>query len=61
MNELLSIVLAVGIWYALMRFILPALGIPTCMTGACQVKKSAPNQSQESRSGEKEAKSYDRE
>jgi|GEM_PF-3463056 hypothetical protein len=27
------------VWYALMRYILPACGIPTCMTGACQIKK----------------------
>jgi hypothetical protein len=27
------------VWYVLMRFLLPALGIPTCMTGACQIRK----------------------
>ncbi len=26
-------------WFLLMRFILPALGIPTCMTGACNIRK----------------------
>ncbi len=29
----------VVVWYTLMRYILPACGIPTCMTGACQLKK----------------------
>jgi uncharacterized protein HemY len=27
------------VWYTLMRFIFPVLGIPTCMSGACQVKR----------------------
>ncbi|MBN2325805.1 MAG: hypothetical protein JXR73_01535 [Candidatus Omnitrophica bacterium] len=59
MNELLTIVLAVGIWYALMRFILPALGIPTCMTGACQMKKTQMNKERESQSVKKETESYE--
>ena len=25
------------VWFGLMRFLLPALGIPTCMSGACQI------------------------
>ena len=25
------------VWFGLVRFLLPALGIPTCMSGACQV------------------------
>lgn len=27
------------VWFLLMRFILPALGIPTCMSGACQLRR----------------------
>ncbi len=49
MNDLFLIILAVGVWYALMRFILPALGIPTCMTGACRIEKPI----------EKESKTHD--
>jgi hypothetical protein len=37
-SDLFSIILVVGVWYALMRYIFPALGIPTCMSGACQLK-----------------------
>lgn len=25
------------VWFGLMRFLLPALGIPTCVSGACQI------------------------
>ncbi len=25
------------VWFSLMRFVLPALGLPTCMSGACRV------------------------
>lgn len=28
------------VWFGLMRFLLPALGIPTCMSGACQIGPS---------------------
>lgn len=28
------------VWFGLMRFVLPALGIPTCMSGACQIGPS---------------------
>ncbi len=40
LNDLLFLVIALGFWYALMRYILPALGISTCMTGACQSRRS---------------------
>ena len=30
------------IWFGLVRYVLPALGVPTCMSGACRV---APQQS----------------
>ncbi len=25
------------VWFSLMRFVLPAMGVPTCMSGACGV------------------------
>jgi hypothetical protein len=25
------------VWFSLMRFVLPAMGVPTCMSGACRV------------------------
>ncbi len=40
LNDLLFLIIVLGFWYALMRYILPALGISTCMTGACQSKRS---------------------
>ncbi|MFB3785963.1 MAG: hypothetical protein ACE15F_06290 [bacterium] len=38
-SDILVIAGFVVVWYALMRYLLPALGIPTCMSGACQLKK----------------------
>lgn len=37
-SNLLTFLIFFVVWYSLMRFILPALGIPTCMTGACQLQ-----------------------
>lgn len=34
-QDLLLIAGVIGLWYALNRWILPALGIPTCMSGQC--------------------------
>lgn len=39
LNDILALVGFVALWYALMRFILPALGVPTCMSGACQPRE----------------------
>ncbi len=50
-NDFLAIIMAVGIWYTLMRFIFPALGIPTCMSGACQIKRNREKET-ESNGGE---------
>jgi hypothetical protein len=33
--DLLIPILVVVAYFALMRFVLPALGIPTCMSGSC--------------------------
>lgn len=37
MNDLLIYGIIIGVWFALQLWILPKLGIPTCMSGACQV------------------------
>jgi hypothetical protein len=41
-EDILIFLAAIAVWYALMRFILPALGVPTCMSGACQLNKPEP-------------------
>ncbi|MEW6234118.1 MAG: hypothetical protein AB1656_01910 [Candidatus Omnitrophota bacterium] len=38
-RDLFQILIFVVLWFLLMRFILPALGVPTCMGGACQIKR----------------------
>jgi hypothetical protein len=50
MKDLLTIAAVLIAWIALNRWILPALGVPTCMSGACsggacqpQVQAPAPN------------------
>ncbi|HQH73294.1 MAG TPA: hypothetical protein PK360_14570 [bacterium] len=40
-SDFLFIAGFIVVWYGLMRYLLPALGIPTCMSGACQLKKPA--------------------
>ncbi|RMG05072.1 MAG: hypothetical protein D6741_00055 [Planctomycetota bacterium] len=34
-QDLLLLIAVIGLWYALNRWILPAFGIPTCMSGGC--------------------------
>ncbi len=34
-RDLLEVLLLVAVWFALMKYVLPAFGIPTCMTGSC--------------------------
>jgi hypothetical protein len=36
MTELLTFIAIFGGWIALQKWILPALGVPTCMSGACR-------------------------
>lgn len=38
-SELLLPVGFFVVWIVLMRFVLPALGVPTCMSGSCTIKK----------------------
>jgi len=45
LSDLLFLIIVLGFWYALMRYILPALGISTCVTGACQSRRSNRNNS----------------
>lgn len=35
LNDLLFMIGFFAVWFVLMRFVLPALGVPTCMSGAC--------------------------
>jgi hypothetical protein len=37
MNELIIYALLLAVWFALQLWILPKMGIPTCMSGACRV------------------------
>jgi hypothetical protein len=37
MNELIIYGAILALWFALQLWILPKLGIPTCMSGACNV------------------------
>ncbi|HOJ59163.1 MAG TPA: hypothetical protein PK878_02660 [bacterium] len=39
-SDILVIAGFIVFWYILMRYLLPALGIPTCMSGACQLNKT---------------------
>lgn len=34
------------VWFLLMRFILPAFGVPTCMSGACRISNERKNELQ---------------
>lgn len=36
-KELAILVSVLVVWFGLMRFVLPAMGVPTCMSGACGV------------------------
>lgn len=36
-KELGILVGVLVVWFSLMRFVLPAMGVPTCMSGACGV------------------------
>lgn len=52
MHDLLFIIIFLGIWFLLMRVILPALGIPTCCSGACQLKPKAQPEKKETENHE---------
>ncbi len=36
-----TLLLVVAAWYVLMRWLLPGLGVPTCMSGACRTDRPA--------------------
>ena len=40
-DGLWTLLLVVAIWYVMMRWLLPWMGISTCMTGACRTDGSA--------------------
>jgi hypothetical protein len=41
MKDFVIIVGILSLWFALNRWILPAMGVPTCMSGACRVPSTA--------------------
>ncbi|MDX9754333.1 MAG: hypothetical protein RBU29_10255 [bacterium] len=47
LNDLLFILLFLGGWFLLMKVILPALGIPTCCSGACDWKSKKTEEKKE--------------
>ena len=49
MNDLALYGIILGIWFILQLWVFPKLGIPTCMSGACQ----APPRKRDSRSESK--------
>lgn len=43
MNDLMLYGIILGVWFILQLWVFPRLGIPTCMSGACQTpRKPAP-------------------
>lgn len=49
LTDFLTILAACAVWYILMRFLLPALGVPTCMSGACRIDKHPTDPKKESK------------
>lgn len=41
-RPVVQFVLFVAAWFVLMKWILPALGLPTCMGGACRTRPGTP-------------------
>jgi len=46
MNDLALYGIILGVWFILQLWVFPKLGIPTCMSGACQVPKKSPKKTQ---------------
>ena len=46
MNDLVLYGIILGIWFILQLWVFPKLGIPTCMSGACQVPPKPHKKSQ---------------
>ncbi len=42
MKQVVAFVVIFGGWFVLQRWILPAFGVPTCMSGACRPPMSRP-------------------
>jgi len=49
MNDLALYGIILGVWFVLQLWVFPRLGIPTCMSGACQ----APSRPSKSNNGKK--------
>ncbi|MBN2525508.1 MAG: hypothetical protein JXR76_03880 [Deltaproteobacteria bacterium] len=41
MNDLILYGIILGVWFVLQLWVFPKLGIPTCMSGACQVPRNS--------------------
>ncbi|MDZ7724874.1 MAG: hypothetical protein U5R06_19215 [candidate division KSB1 bacterium] len=39
MNDILELLLIFAGWIVLARYVLPALGVPTCMSGHCRTPR----------------------
>jgi len=39
MNDLILYGIILGVWFVLQLWVFPKLGIPTCMSGACQTPR----------------------
>ena len=46
MNDLALYGIILGVWFILQLWVFPRLGIPTCMSGACQVPRKSPKKPQ---------------
>ena len=42
MNDVLWIFGILAVWFGMVRWVLPWLGIPTCMSGSCRIPQSIP-------------------
>lgn len=51
--ERLQMILVFAGWFVLMRWVLPAIGIPTCMSGACGLPRPEPRKEKNSESAPK--------
>lgn len=49
MNDIVEILLIFVGWIILAKYILPALGIPTCMSGQCRVSQKPKDSERQNR------------
>jgi hypothetical protein len=56
MNEIITLALAFLLWFALVRWVLPLVGIETCMSGKCGVDRCPSCQEQPLAPADKDAR-----